>query len=228
MGEAHDNPDHHSAQLKVLRSLHESGSKVALGLEMFRADAQGQLDRWVAGTADEAQLSAAFAKSWDSRFWALYLDLFRFARQARRPMIGLNVPRAVVSQVARKGFDSLGEEQKRGLGAVTCNVDPRYRRLMGRVLGVPDEKSRRFQHFCEAQLVWDTAMARRIADFAERNPGSVMVVLAGVFHAWRHGIPEQLSRISGVPFRVILPSADKGVLRYDIMVKDADYVWWHK
>ena len=51
VGEQHDNLDHHRAQLDVIRALHESGTKVAVGLEMFRADAQPQLDAWIAGEA---------------------------------------------------------------------------------------------------------------------------------------------------------------------------------
>jgi hypothetical protein len=54
-------------------------------------------------------------------------------------------------------------------------------------------------------------------------------VLCGTFHAWRHGIPQQLERVrAGIPHRIILPSSDKTFLNYDIFLADADYVWWQQ
>jgi uncharacterized iron-regulated protein len=49
VGEQHDNPAHSRAQLAIIKSLRQSGAKVALGLEMFRRESQEQLDRWAAG-----------------------------------------------------------------------------------------------------------------------------------------------------------------------------------
>lgn len=53
VGEQHSNPDHHAAQLAVIRFLHAQGVRVAVGLEMFRQNRQAVLDRWVAGGVSE-------------------------------------------------------------------------------------------------------------------------------------------------------------------------------
>ena len=227
IGESHDNREHHEAQLKVIRALVEAGSKVAIGLEMFRTDAQPKLDGWVSGRVGEDEFFRVFSDHWSFNWWHLYLDIFLYSREKRLPMLGLNVPRSVVNQVAREGFASLSETQKRELGAVACDVDPKYRALLRELIGEKDEGGRRFQYFCEAQLVWDAAMAQRLVAFAEKNPQHVVVVLAGIFHTWKHGIPEQVARLTPLPYRVILPSSDKSFLRYDILTKDADYVWFH-
>jgi len=45
-GETHDNRDHHDLQLRIIRTLHEGGTVLAVGLEMFRAENQELLDKW--------------------------------------------------------------------------------------------------------------------------------------------------------------------------------------
>ena len=55
VGEHHAVESNHRAQLEVIRSLAEAGKKVAVGLEMFRRESQGDLDRWIGGLIDESQ-----------------------------------------------------------------------------------------------------------------------------------------------------------------------------
>ncbi len=83
-----------------------------------------------------------------------------------------------------------------------------------------------FKRFCQSQVVWDTAMAQSALLYLEDNPEKTLVILASSFHAWKHGIAEQAERRSDVPVRVILPSIDNSFLNYNVMVEDADYVWW--
>jgi uncharacterized iron-regulated protein len=73
-------------------------------------------------------------------------------------------------------------------------------------------------------MVWDKSMAANLVSFMKANPGKKAVVLAGVGHAWRRGIPEQVSLLSKYRTRVILPlMPDQADLR-SITVEDADYV----
>lgn len=225
LGEAHDNRSHHEAQLGVIRALREAGVPVAVGLEMFRSSAQPDLDRWSAGGLSEDAFYQVYAEHWNFNWWPLYAPIFRYARDERIPLIGLNVPQTLVNQVARRGFDSLSGPQKEGLGVLTCDVDPRYQELMAALTGTSDPRAPHFQRFCQAQLVWDTAMAKRLLEFADRNPTRTVAVLAGTFHAWKHGIPEQLERRRRLPYRVVLPAEDEAVARHDILAEDADYLW---
>ena len=227
LGEAHDNRAHHEAQLKVIRALHEAGVPLAVGLEMFRSSAQEQLDRWAGGGLSEEEFYDVYAQHWNFGWWPVYAPIFRYARDKRIPLIGLNVPQELVTQVARRGFESLSAPQREELGVLRCDVDPRYQELMAALTGTPDRQAPHFQRFCQAQLVWDTAMAKRLAEYAERNPRRALVVLAGTFHAWKHGVPEQLERRAPLPYRVILPAEDEAVVRYEILSDDADYLWLH-
>ena len=88
--------------------------------------------------------------------------------------------------------------------------------------GKGDESS--FRYFCEAQMVWDKSMAANLIAFMKENPGKKAVVLAGIGHAWRRGIPEQLSLLSGYRTQVILPVMPDQADLKNVTVADADYV----
>ncbi|GAB6063588.1 ChaN family lipoprotein [Deferrisoma palaeochoriense] len=227
LGERHDDPLHHEVQLRVLDALHARGVDLALGLEMFEAGSQPALDRWNRGELLPSGLAAAFAAGWDFTLWPLYRPLFLYARNHGIPLVALNAPREVVQKVGRGGFQSLGEEERRELRVVRCDVDERYRNILRQVLGLKgDEEGEAFGRFCEAQVVWDTVMANRALDYLEAHPTKTLVVLAGRFHAWRHGIPEQLRRRRpDLPTRVVLPQLDPALADYGALAKDADYVW---
>ena len=227
-GERHSSAEDHVAQRTVIQALHESGATLAIGMEMFRRDAQPSLDRWIAGTLGEKAFRALWDDNWDARLYEKYNDIMLYARQERIPLVGLNIPRGLVTQVARGGFGSLSEGQRRELGVDSCDVSGRYVDILRRVTGEKELGAEAFNNFCEAQIVWDTAMARTIADFLRAEPERTLLVICGAFHAWRHGIPERLAEIADVPVKIVLPSGDDSVLRYDILLEDADYVWWHE
>jgi uncharacterized iron-regulated protein len=230
VGERHDSVEDHVAQRTILQALHDSGAKVAVGLEMFRAAEQPALDGWVARRIGPEEFRKVYDRNWTPRYWDLYNDLLIYARQERIPLVGLNIPGEIPTRVAQGGFDALDASQRRMLGMQSCDIPERYRDLLRRVLG---EKAgtapRRFDNFCQAQLVWDYAMAREIAAFLTRNPDRTLVVLCGTFHAWRHGIPLQLEKLApAVSTRIVLPSSDRTLLNYEIVLADADYVWWQQ
>ncbi len=223
VGELHDQKRHHWAQLEVIRSLHNAGLKVAVGLEMFRAQEQDLLDRWVSGEIPEERFIPIYLRNWGSP-WTLYANIFFYARENRIPMVGLNVPRQVTRKVARRGFSSLENDQLQNLPPVVCDVDPVYQEFIRRALGVPGKEGLAFQYFCEAQLVWDSAMAWYALHFLKENPNYTIVILAGSGHAWKRGIPEQIRRRSDLPFMVILPEVSR-LDRANVTPEDTDYLW---
>jgi len=224
VGELHDQKDHHELQLAVIRGLNEAGVPVAVGLEMFRAENQGHLDGWVQGGMSEHQFKQIYDDNWTSP-WNLYRDIFLYARTHSLPMIGLNVPREITRQVAQGGFTSLTPEQIGELPEVSCDVDSTYMEFIRRSFGQHPHGNTEFTYFCEAQIVWDTAMAWYILKFLEANPKHAVVVLAGNGHAWKRGIPEQIRRRSRTTYRVILPEEPERLERENVSVDDLDYLW---
>lgn len=227
MGEKHNDTRHHDLQLRVLRTLHNLEIPVAVGLEMFTARDQQYLDSWIRGTLSEKEFIRAHKRNWGDT-WQLYSDIYRYAREKRIPLIGLNVPVEITTQVARQGFSSLSPEQRSQLPLISCDIDEKYKSFIKTALSVhePKESSREFESFCEAQLIWDTTMAFRLVRHLERNPNVTVVVIAGNSHSWRPGIPEQLSRFGdGVDYRIILPEVPPVQTRHSVNRTVADYLW---
>jgi uncharacterized iron-regulated protein len=224
VGELHTSQSHHKAQLETIRALKEANANVAIGFEMFRRDSQPDLDRWVRGELREKEFEEIYYKNWNYP-WPLYKDIFLYAREHKIPMVGLNVPPEVTKQVAREGFESLTPKQRGDLPMVTCRVDPEYLAFIRRSLAMHGHGGLDFTRFCEAQLVWDTAMAWSLFRYLENNPESTVVVVAGSGHSWKKGIPAQIRNRSELPFRVILPEVPGRVDQKNIALNEADYVW---
>ena len=225
LGEIHDVPEHHALQYRVIRTLHEEDVPIAIGLEMFRADDQQTLDAWTEGRLDLDAFIPRYYANWRMP-WPLYRDIFLYAREHRIPLVGLNIPERITRTVAERGFNALTPDERAQIPpGVTCTVDARYRSFIREAYsghGLRSERS--FNNFCEVQMVWDRSMARHIASYRERHPDTMIVVLAGVGHAWRRGIPEQLSLYSKLSSRIVLPvipGETKGGIVTD---QDADFL----
>ena len=223
IGETHESQAHHDLQLKIIRTLHEGGASLAVGLEMFRAESQELLDKWWRWGMSTEQFEALYRENWGLP-WPLYKDIFFYTRQKRIPLVGLNVPREIISKVARQGYGSLTEAERKKLPpGLTCTIDEEYRVLIRKTFSEHARGSgRSFERFCEAQMVWDTAMAIYALEYLDRNPGIRIVILAGSVHAWKRAIPRQIATMrTDVTVSVILPDPDgKGGLT----VEDADYL----
>ncbi|MGD1075187.1 MAG: ChaN family lipoprotein [Thermodesulfovibrionales bacterium] len=225
VGETHDNMRHHEAQLNIIKSLNKVSFPLAVGLEMFRATDQKWLDLWTSGKLTVQEFLPFFSDNWNAP-WQWYRDIFLYAKESRIPMIGLNVPRDITEKVSRQGFSSLtGSELKQLPPGIACDVDATYMDFISRAHGAHSNKdSTSFRHFCEAQMLWDKSMAWHLLEFAKNNPGKTIIVLAGVGHSWKRGIPEQLRRQSAMAYTVILPEIPDSVGLNDVTTDDADYV----
>jgi len=224
VGEFHDRSRHHQAQLDIIKALDRLGVPVAIGLEMFRAESQKELDRWVDGSSEENEFIKVYRANWTLP-WPLYKDIFLYARQHRIPMVGLNVPDEITRKVSRQGFSSLGSEDlKRLPPGISCDIDEGYMNFIQRTYGAHHAEGKSFVHFCEAQMVWDKTMAWNIMEFLRKNPQRTVIVLAGTGHSWKRGIPEQVEKLAGPPYRVILPEVPGLIDPKAAHSLDADYI----
>jgi hypothetical protein len=67
-----------------------------------------------------------------------------------------------------------------------------------------------FDHFVEAQLVWDEGMAESAAAYLNANQGRRMVILAGSGHlVFGTGIPKRLERRTNATYAIVLNGADE-------------------
>ncbi|MCL5022543.1 MAG: ChaN family lipoprotein [Nitrospirae bacterium] len=224
VGETHNSKRDHEFQLSVIKALHRARVPLAIGLEMFRADSQQILDQWVKGNLGEREFLNAYDDNWGVS-WHLYKAIFLFARDNGIPMVGLNVPADITRKVSLSGFSSLTQEElKRLPPGISCSVDERYMDFIRRAYAAHGVKDKSFVNFCEAQMVWDKAMAWHLAAYQKKNPGRMIVVLTGVGHAWKRGIPEQLQEMAKLRCRVILPEIPDRIDRTTMLSHDTDYI----
>lgn len=224
VGEHHSNAEHHRKQLDVIDAFHRAGLKVAVAMEMFRSDSQENLNRWLAGKLTESTFKKTYYDNWNYD-WSLYAPILRYARENRLPVLGLNVSRRITSQVARRGFKSLTEEQRGKLKDITCRVDKVYMDFIRRAYGAHAHGNLDFEYFCESQLVWDNIMAINTLNFLQQHPDHVVVIIAGNGHVWKGGIPTQLKNRSFSAYTVILPEVPGAVEKQTLSLRDADYIF---
>jgi uncharacterized iron-regulated protein len=213
IGEAHDSKAHHALQLSLIQALWAKKLPMAIGLEMIESTSQKALDSWTQGKLSEQEFLAVYAKNW-SLDWSLYRDIFIFARDNRIPMAGLNISKELVIKVSRLGFAALTPEERKDLPqGTTCDLNnPHTAFLKSSFQEVFNHVSktrgieRNFSYFCEAQTLRNSGMAVNIIRYTSKHPGTKIVTLAGIWHAVKNGVPEQLERNgSKLSTTVILP-----------------------
>jgi uncharacterized iron-regulated protein len=224
IGEQHQVPKHHKYEMRIIKALYELGVPIAIGLEMFRANDEKVLEDWVAGELTPDQFSSVYYKNW-AEPWSLYRDIFLFARDKKIPLIGLNVPVAIPEKVAREGFSALSQEEVRRLPpGIKCDVDDTYREFIKRAYS-GHRPNREFGYFCEAQMVWDNAMALHALEYLGKNPKASAILLMGIGHAWKRAVPRQIQRLgSGYTITVILPEMVRKIERNVMTTEDTDYL----
>ena len=223
IGEVHDVEEHHDVQLDVIKALHREGVPLAIGLEMFMAKSQRELDHWVAGRLDVGTFRQIFRENWKET-WGLYSDIFLYARDHHIPMVGLNIPKETMRKVYNGGFASLGEKEREGLPLdVACDAEDPYTGMIQKAYTGHIRDSAPFVWFCEAQMLWNKGMAVNIIEFLDKNRGRTMVVLAGGGHAMRQGIPAQLKKYGDYDSRIILPQ-NRGLFAAGMSELDGDYL----
>ncbi len=211
IGEQHSRYDHHLTQLDIIRRLHALHPQLAIGMEMFQQPFQPYLDDYVAGNLDEQAMLRAteYYQRWRMDY-RHYAPILRYAREHGLPVIALNVPSELSHQVAHVGLDGLDDEDRQQLPAEIAPADAAYRQRIKAVYDYhPNDKEHSFEHFLEAQLLWDEAMAEQAAAYLEKHPDHRLVVIAGNQHiAWNSSIPQRLQRRIQVPAASILNSWD--------------------
>ena len=212
VGESHDRYDHHLNQLEIIRQLHQLDPSLAIGVEYFQQPFQPQMDDYIAGRTTEREFLRAteYYQGWGYDY-RLYAPIFRFAREEKIPVRALNVPSDLPSAVAKVGIAGLSGQQRAYLPREIGPADEAYRaRLRKAFEAHKATKPDAFDHFVEAQLVWDEGMAESAAAYLVANPGRRMVILAGSGHVeYGDGIPKRLERRTNATYATVLNGSDE-------------------
>lgn len=216
VGETHDHPGHHEAQLNILKLMIKQGPAPVVGIEWLDHGAQPACDALASGsiTVDEF----AWLADWNNR-WGYTLDLYRpileYVREHGLKLYALNAPLKVVRKVARQGLKSLTPQERATLAPALNLEDPDYEEMVARQFqghGVMGKQAQ--ANFLAAQIGRDETMAHNLADALHPWPdgGKKAVVLVGSAHlAHGRGLPPRIERrLPGVKLITLLPvSSDK-------------------
>ncbi|HAM35741.1 MAG TPA: hypothetical protein DEB40_06640 [Elusimicrobia bacterium] len=200
VGETHDQPNDHLAQLEALKSLAAvRDNKVAVGFEMLNESLQPVLDAYASGTISESDFleQSGWKQEWGFSF-ALYRPLFDFIRGHRLKALALNAPRGIVTKTARLGIAGLSAEEKALLPKdMELSQDPRYLAFLkaafsGHKAGMPGVT---WAHYLEAMMIWNEVMAANVAAYLNANADSAVLIAAGNGHVmYGAGIPFGVGR----------------------------------
>jgi uncharacterized iron-regulated protein len=164
VGETHTRYGDHLNQLEIIRRLHQLDPNLAIGVEYFQQPFQSKVDDYIAGRTTEQEFlrDTAYYKNWGYDY-RLYAPIFRFARERRIPVRALNVPGDLPSAVFKAGIAALSEQQRAYLPKEMQPADADYRRrLRDAFQEHGPSKPGAFDHFVEAQLVWDEAWPKAL------------------------------------------------------------------
>jgi uncharacterized iron-regulated protein len=234
MGESHDQIEHHQIQLRMIRALVDKGKDVVIGMEMFERFQQPILDRWSQGLLTEEE----FLKEvqWDTTWgmdYELYQGILDEARSRHLKILGLNVSRDLVKEVAENGILKLSPEDRKKLPEMDLTNQQHRAYIASIYKGHEKGSAKDFEYFYEAQCLWDEGMAESLFEFlksslAERK---TVFVFAGSGHVvFDFGIPNRLDRRIPVSFKTIVLKAWTKELDKDFTFTGtssplADFLW---
>jgi len=223
LGETHDRPADHRAQLTIFQALHQRRPNLAIAMEMFQRPYQFALDGYLTGDLNEAELQerSQYKRRWGYP-WEFYAPVLRFAKANKLPVIALNTPTEVTRKVARQGLDSLNLGDRRFIpprSAILLEPDAYRQRLRQLYNEIHQGKSRSmdFERFFQAQVLWDETMAERIAQQLQRRPQTLVIVFVGQGHLfYGDGIPSRVAR------RLPRLSNGKPLVQHSVLINPPD------
>jgi uncharacterized iron-regulated protein len=198
LGEWHDHPGNHLAEMALFRAIYQRAPRLALSMEQFERDVQPVVDDYMAGRIGEENLLSR-GRAW-SNYAESYRPLVEYAKEKGLRVIAAEAPTRVVRCVGQDGpefLSHLGPEQRRWAAADLHLGDSPYRDKFLRFLaedgahgqtapneaaGTTDGPSAAALRSFAAQVTRDDTMAESIFLYLQKNPGTKVVHLTGAFH----------------------------------------------
>lgn len=177
-GEFHNNPISHWLEFEVTEYLGKS-HKLILGAEMFEADNQDNLNKYLQKSIDRSAFDS-LVRLWPN-YETDYSPLVEFAQENGIKFIATNIPRIYAKLVNKGGFealDSLSELEKSWISPLPILYDPElscYKQMAGMAMGKSSS------NLPKAQAIKDATMAHFILhNFVE---GYIFLHFNGSYHS---------------------------------------------
>jgi uncharacterized iron-regulated protein len=233
LGEWHDHPGNHLAEMDLFREIYARSPQLALSMEQFERDVQPVVNDYLAGRiGEEALLSRGHA-------WGNYAESYRplveFAKDHGLPVIAANTPASLVRCVGEKGPEFLTQldPEKRLWAAATLHLGngPYKDKFMhflaedgshGTPASNPEAAANNARAWA-AQVLRDDTMAESIALYLEQNRGHKVLHITGDFHVEGGlGTAERLKeRMPALKIAVVAPVEAENPDRPSVSAGDA-------
>jgi uncharacterized iron-regulated protein len=206
LGEQHDSPQHHYAQLRAIQELGRRSAAaqhpLAVGFEMFQTPYQQTLTGFVARSLPEAEFltESEYAKRWGFDF-SLYRPLLEALQEPKLAALALNAPRELTRPIGRAGLDSLDAAQRQQLPELDLGNADHRAYFTDAMAGHPmPAGGPQLDDMYAVQVVWDETMAdTAVRWLTSAGPASQVLVLAGSGHCHRSAIPGRAARRLNAP-----------------------------
>lgn len=221
IGEYHDSYACHAWQKDFIEALAKAHPRLVVGFEFFNRGDDEALDQYLNGKIGEAELLQK--TGWYQR-GALTFAYTRLVLETVKRLglkaVGLNVPRELVSRVAKGGFANLSAAE-RAMFPGAGRTYPEHEYFIRSTLGeFAVQVPLWFQNVYAAQKCWDTVMAEsmRLALARPGFRGCKGIVIAGSAHVayglgipWRYRLGDKRARVMTlVPVTVAVKKSDDG------------------
>jgi uncharacterized iron-regulated protein len=234
VGETHTNLSMHEVQFKIIQALYKQDRNIFVGLEMFPVSFQDVLNKWSMAILSREKFiqESQWYVNWNYNF-GFYEKIFEYVKDHKIPLSALNVPRKIITEIRKKGWDALSEEEKKLIPQPDLSHEE-HQTLIRSIFegsGHPSPMAGKgfemaFKGLYRAQVAWDEVMAFYARQSRIREDKKV-VVLAGSGHLiYNLGINLRVYKKSPLPYKtvicVVIPDGKESV---QVSRSLADYVW---
>ncbi|HEY8269527.1 MAG TPA: ChaN family lipoprotein [Pseudobdellovibrionaceae bacterium] len=191
MGENHGFKSSQQGQMELLRALRIRGLKLSVGLEFFYYPDQVLVNDFRSGLLSEVEFLQKI--QWGKPSFDFYRDQAQFPRYDQGEYtLALNAPRTLTGKISKVGLGGLtAEEQKMLPPDFQLGRDSYKERFLAMMPHLPDAQAG--ERYFAAQSVWDDTMAWKAAEFMQRHPDQVLLIVVGDFHgSYGGGLPDRI------------------------------------
>jgi len=227
IGEEHESPISHKAELAILTEFAKRDSGLVLALEMFERDVQDTLDAYLKGKILEDEFLES-ARPWPN-YHEDYRPLIEMAKRKGIPVIAANIPRRAAAAVAMANKISpevLGSDNAYVPNTFYLDSKEYYKRFLATMETMSNQapmKMRKTKALFKAQVLKDAVMAGSLNTFLDRR----ILFCCGHFHSDYHlGIPYQLRKNHPeLKIAVITFASYVGELPMKDRSRIGDFIW---